>query len=106
MKDYSRWGWNTDFSELPKEKHVLFQYSSGRWHLYWTGDGRPPLTTSAEVVPVAWHPQPDEYSPPKPEQLTKKDTRHFFHSEIIEMVEKRTREIVEWERKYEGVGDD
>jgi len=102
--------WSTDFSKMPKEGRVIAQSKGG----YQSLQTVELLQEGAGTRYVAWHPWPEPYAPPKPEQV--KDWREgqicVFESsvtpafedsvkEMINLVEKRTREIVAWESKYE-----
>jgi hypothetical protein len=84
-------GWNTNFDEIPEGARVLVQYNDGHQYLM-----VPPIVDVENFL--AWHPMPEPYVPPKPEQLKPSSTGHL---QLILEVEKRTREIVAWEQKYE-----
>jgi len=105
--------WSTDFSNLPEEGRVIVTQVNVSWSVG---------MASVELIRLhpdkfkAWQPIPEPYAPPKPEQI--KDWREgqicVFESsvtpsfedsvkEMVDLVEKRTREIVAWEQEY---GDD
>ena len=85
--------WNTNIDEAPRDKLVLLTLAHGDRVM-----GYAPSWEHA----VAWMPLPEPYKPPKPEQVTTKEVEGWPLSptEVIEMVEKRTREIVAWEQEH------
>ncbi len=90
-------GWNTNLDEIPEGARILVQYNDGHQYLM-----VPPIVDVENFL--AWHPMPAPYIPPKPEQLTPDEvwgmTSRVGTQLDIDAVEKRTREIVAWERKY------
>ena len=110
--------WSTDFSKLPKEGRVIVQCRSGGiYHFRVSIIEEGALVRGHELA--AWHPEPEPYKPPKPEQISLEEADKYKWAQIVEeasprmrlgktpmqklvaAVEKRTREIVEWESKYE-----
>ena len=92
--------WNTNFDELPDDEWVFIQYKNGR-NQY--------LKVKASFDSnnaIAWHPSPEPYRPPKPQQLTPEElwglTSRLACDLDIKAVEERTREIVAWELKHGG----
>ena len=88
--------WSTDFDKLPKTGRVIVQGRGQKCaYIY----GVDVIRDNAEGF-VAWHPAPEEYAPPKPKQI---DFLDFGSAaDLIEAVEKRTRQIVAWEAKHGG----
>lgn len=88
--------WNTDFEKIPEGERVIVQYNDGHQYLM-----RPPIVDVGSFV--AWHPMPEPYIPPKPEQVSPDDPLFPYTEpeELIRQIEQRTREIVAWEQKYE-----
>lgn len=94
--------WSTDFSKLPKEGSVLVQRRGGGIYHYSVGLIKGHGLEHAEGL-CAWHPEPEPFAPPKPEQIAKDSACwNLWRKEIIESIEQRTREIVAWEARYGG----
>lgn len=90
--------WSTDFDKLPKEGRVIVQG---------VGKRSPNIIDVADAIRitpkcwVAWHPEPEPYAPPKPEQITKENgCWNLRREEIIAIIEQRTREIVAWDQVW------
>ena len=112
--------WSTDFSKLPKTGRVIVQSPNPLTDACLVTEDVKLLRKHDGFYYVAWHPAPEGYAPPKPEQISSDEADKFRVEQIVEdasprvwisgktpmqklikAVEKRTREIVEWEIKYE-----
>ena len=91
--------WSTDFSKMPASGRVIVQGRGQRCAYVYGADV---IRNNVEGF-VAWHHAPEEYAPPKPEQITNESACwNLYRSEIIAIIEERTREIVAWEQKNGG----
>ena len=96
--------WSTDFSKLPKEGRVIVQPPEPLTDACLVTEDVKLLREHDGIGYVAWHPEPEPYKPPKPEQITADSALwNLYRKEIVAAVEKRTREIVEWEQTYGAV---
>ena len=99
--------WSTDFSKLPETgRRVIVQYLSTDVLVFFNLQElkrlKPWEHDAADYL--AWHPEPEPYKPAKPEQITADSALwNLYRKEIVAAVEKRTREIVEWEQTYGAV---
>lgn len=99
--------WSTDFSKLltlKRDTKFIVQRKDGDNFISCVhgAEGEVKFLKLKECGGVAWHPMPEPYRPPKPEQITTESALwNLYRKEIVAAIEKRTREIVEWESVYE-----
>ncbi len=91
--------WNYELTSIPLEEILWLTIISCGEPVVVKGYMR---EFSSEVV--AWmrpEPQPQPARPPKPKQLHFLDCEELPLDSVIVEVEQRTREIIDWEQKYE-----
>jgi hypothetical protein len=89
-----KYDWNTNFALAPHSESVWACDENGKVYLH-------NAHSITEKKLIAWRlvKPPSPYVPPKPQQIEGLDFASA--ATLIKAVEKRTREIVAWEQKYE-----